>query len=220
VLDDDDVIEEYWRDVALSRILGDVGVSPAEYAVLWHVRDTVVQPRDVIAAWVAANLPNHVPTEITVDDCLAATDSLIRRGLLAELTAADIEADLARWRAEPLPVSWSVDRDRRPGDVDLTEPGFRLIEAITQRLRPDRERLPRVGYKDEARDEIRVFGETEESCRRTVANVVARIDQTPWRWPRDSVHVDAIHTLGPWWCSRYEQVPGGFEVVVRRREPR
>src|SRR5690349_6320379 len=113
----------------LSAILKNMGISPAEYAVLWHVRDTVVQPRDVIAGWTAANLPNVVPADITVEDCLRATDSLIRRGLLVELTAADIDADLSRWRTESLPVSWGVDRDRHPTDVDLSETGFRLTES-------------------------------------------------------------------------------------------
>jgi hypothetical protein len=63
----------------------------------------------VIATWTAGHLPDHVPIEITVEDCLRATDALVRRGLLVELTAADIEEDLARWRPETLPVSWGVE---------------------------------------------------------------------------------------------------------------
>ena len=200
----------------LSAILKNVGISSAEYAVLFHVRDTVVQPRDVIAGWTAANLPNVVPADITVEDCLQATDSLIRRGLLIELTAADVEADLSRWRTEALPVSWGVDRDRHPGDVDLTETGFRLMEAITQQEFPDLKRSPLVGYNNDAPDVIRVFGETEGSCERAVKNVVARIDETPWRWPRDSVQLEPMRPLGPWWYSRFERVSTGFEIVVRR----
>lgn len=200
----------------LSAILSDVGLSSAEYAVLWHVSDTVVQPRDVLAAWVAAYHPNDVPRELSVEDCLRATDSLIHRGLLVELTAAEIEADLARWRAEPLPVSFGVDRERRIGDVDLTELGFRSIEAVTRREFPDMKRAPLVGYNDEAGGVIRVFGETEETCQRAAEHTVARIDQTPWHWPRDSAHMDAIRALGPWWYSRFERVPDGFEIVVRR----
>jgi hypothetical protein len=198
----------------LSAILENVGISAAEYAVLWHVRDTVVQPRDVIAEWTAANLPNVVSADITVEDCLRATDSLIRRGLLIELTAADIEADLARWRAEALPVSWGVDRDRHPRDVDATETGFRLIEDITRQQFP--ERSPVVGYNAEAPGLIRVFGETEAGCQNAVTHVVARIEEAPWRWPRDSARTDAMRLLGPWWYSRFERVSTGFEIVVRR----
>jgi len=36
-----------------------------------------------------------------------------------------------------------------------------------------------MGYNDETPDLVRVFGETEESCRRAVDRVVARIDQEP-----------------------------------------
>jgi hypothetical protein len=54
-------------------ILQRAGISPAEYAVLWHVRDTVVRPRDVLSAGVADNLPNNVPSDISLDDCLEAT---------------------------------------------------------------------------------------------------------------------------------------------------
>jgi hypothetical protein len=54
---------------------------------------------------------NNVPGNISNEQCLGATDALIRRGLLVELTADEIEADRARWRAETLPVSWGVDRE-------------------------------------------------------------------------------------------------------------
>lgn len=73
-----------------------------------------------------------------------------------------------------------------------------------------------MGYNDEAPGLIRVFGETEESCERQVQNVVDRIDETPWRWPRDSFQLEAMRPLGPWWYSRFERVPTGFEVAVRR----
>lgn len=197
-------------------ILDEAGLSSAEYAVLWHVRDTVVQPRDVIADWTARHLPNVVPPDLTFEDCRRATDSLIDRGLLIELSDADIETDLARWRAEPLPVSWGVDRDRRPGDVDLTESGFRLMEAIAQRERPDRTRSPNMGWNDETTGLIRVFGETPESCQRQLEAVVGRIDETPWRWPRDSFRVEPMRSIGPWWYSRFERAPTGFEIAVRR----
>jgi hypothetical protein len=201
---------------ALSAILGEAGISPAEYAVLWHVRDTVVQPRDVIADWTARNLPNVVPSDITFEECLRSVDSLIHRGLLVELSVADIEADLARWRKERLPVSWGVDRDRYPGDVDLTEQGFRLIEVVTQQQFPNLKPSPMMGYNYETPGLIRVFGETEESCKRQLQSVVERIDETPWRWPRDSFQTEPMRALGPWWYSRFERVPTGFEVPVRR----
>ena len=201
---------------ALSTILGEAGVTPAEYAVMWHVGDTVVQPRDAIAFWTASNLPNNVPADITVEECLQAVDSLIRRSLLVELSTSDIEVDLARWRNESLPVSWGVDRDRYVGDVDLTEAGFRLMESVTQQEFPDLKRSPLMGYNNETPGMIRVFGETEESCERQLKNVVDRIDETPWRWSRDSFQVEAMRPLGPWWYSRFERVPTGFEVAVRR----
>jgi hypothetical protein len=201
---------------AFSAILNEAGIAPAEYAVLWHVRDTVVQPRKAIAGWAASNLPNNVPSDITVDDCLQAVDWLIRRGLLIELSNSDIDADLARWGSESLPVSWGVDRDRHPGDVDLTETGFRLTVAITQQEFPDLKRSPMMGYNNEGPSLIRVFGESEESCGRQLKSVVDRIDETPWRWPRESFQVEPMRPLGPWWYSRFERVPTGFEIVVRR----
>ncbi len=201
---------------ALSAILAAVGVSPAEYTVMWHVRDTVVQPRDVIAGWAADNVPADVAGDIAFEDCLHATDSLIRRGLLIELTAPDIEADLARWLGELLPVSWGVDRDRRPGDIDLTAAGFELIEAIVRQKFPDLKRAPVEGYDDTSPGVIRVFGETEECCRRAVEHIVGRIHDDPWRWARDSVRIDAMRPLGPWWHSRFQRIPAGFEIVVRR----
>lgn len=202
----------------LRPILETAGLSPAEYAVMWHVRDTVVQRRDVIAAWAADHVPNNVPAEISLEECLQATDALIRRGLLVELRAEDIAADLARWRAEPLPVSWGVDRERYPGDVDLTETGFRLIESICEQEFPDRKRSPVMGYNDERPNVIRVFGETEETCRRALENLIARIEQQPWNWPRDSVQVGDVEPLGPWWYSRFERIPSGFQVSVWRVE--
>jgi hypothetical protein len=85
---------------AFSAILHEAGIATAEYAVLWHVQDTVVQPREAIAGWAASNLPNNVPSDITIDDCLQAVGSLIRRGFFIELSNSDIDADLARWRSE------------------------------------------------------------------------------------------------------------------------
>lgn len=203
---------------ALSAILRDAGISPAEYAVLWHVQDTVVQPRYVIADWTARNLPNTGSSDLTFEDCLRSVDSLIHRGLLIELSAADIEADLARWKSEPLPVSWGVDRGRNPGDVDLTEHGFGLMDALTRQQFPNLERSPLMGYNDETPGLIRVFGETEESCKRQLQSVVERIDETPWHWPEASFEVEPMRPLGPWWHSRFARVPTGFEVVVRRIE--
>jgi hypothetical protein len=80
--------------VDLVQALSDIGLTFAEYAVLWHVRDTVVLKRDGLAFWVCHHLPNNVPKDIGLDDCLAAIDTLVRRGLLIELTEADIQADL------------------------------------------------------------------------------------------------------------------------------
>jgi hypothetical protein len=204
---------------AQSTILSDAGVLPAEYAALWHVHDTVVQPRDVIADWTARNLPNVVPSDITFEDCLRSIDSLIHRGLLVELSAADIDTDLLRWKNETLPVSWGVDRDRYPGDVDLTEQGFRVMGAITQQQFPHLECSPMMGYNNETPGLIRVFGETEESCERQLQSVVERIGETPWRWPRDSFRIEHMRPLGPWWYSRFERAPTGFEVLLRRIDP-
>lgn len=123
--------------MTFARVLEEAGITPAEYAVMWHVKDTIVVSREAIAEWTASNLPNNVPPDISVDDCLHAIDSLVRRGLLIELTASDVETDLARWRSEALPVSWGVDRNRAEGDVDLTSEGFRVMESIAQRVHPD-----------------------------------------------------------------------------------
>lgn len=210
------------RQKGMVRVMGDVsallrtvGLSPAEYAVLWHVRDTVVQPRDVLASWTADNLPNNVPSNIAVDDCVRAIEALVGRALLVELTAEDIVVDLARWRAEELPVSWGVDRDRYPGDIDLTEAGFRVVEDVTSREFPDLKRSPVEGYDDTSAGTIRVFGETEDSCRRAVTHVLARIGEAPWRWPAGAV-AESLRPLGPWWYSRFERIPTGFEILLRR----
>lgn len=199
----------------MAQALSDIGITFAEYAVLWHVRDTVVE-REGLAFWVCHHLPNNVPQDISLDDCRGAIDTLVRNGLLIELTDADIECDLARWRSEPIPVSWGVDRDRRVGDVDLTEAGFRAEETVTRLTGPSYTRTPAQGYNDEEAGVIRVFGETEEACQRAVRHLVDRIDQSPWHWSRRSIQLEQIQPIGAWWVSRFQRVPAGFEVVVRR----
>ncbi len=57
---------------------------------------------------------NSSPPDITSGDCLQAIDSLIHKGLLVELQQHNLEADLTRWRSEPLAVSFGVDRNRHP----------------------------------------------------------------------------------------------------------
>lgn len=200
----------------LAQALSDLGLTVAEYAVLWHVRDTVVLERDPLAFWVCHHLPNNVPQDLSLDDCLEAIRSLISKGLLVELTEADIESDLARWRAEPIPVSWGVDRDRWVGDVDLTEVGFNAEATIARLTGPVYAPRPAQGYNDEEAGVIRVFGETEEACLHAVRHLVDRIDQAPWQWSSDSIQLGAIQPIGAWWVSRFERVPAGFEIVVRR----
>lgn len=200
----------------LGKALSDAGITFAEYAVLWHVRDTVVVKRDGLAFWVCHHLPNHVPKDIGLDDCLAAIDTLVRRGLLIELTDADIQGDLARWRAEPIPVSWGVDRRREVGDVDLTEAGFLVEESVARLTCPSQARTPAQGYNDEQADMIRVFGETEEACQRAAQHLVERIDQAPWCWSRSAIELEPVQAIGAWWVSRFERVTTGFELAVRR----
>lgn len=189
-------------------------LSSAEDAVLWQVRDTVVEPRDELARWVADNLPRD--SDISVDDCLRAIEALLRKRLLVELTAEDIAADLARWESEPLPVSFGVDRRRRPGDVDLTEAGFQLCEAVSREKYPNSRNLPAAGYNDEQPGVIRVFGETEDRCRDYCHRLIELIGERPWQWPRDSIRVGEIEPLGPWWESRFELIPTGFQILIRR----
>src|SRR6476659_8940258 len=95
-----------------------IDLSPAEDAVLSQVRDTIVEPREELARCVAFYL-NGEPSNFSVEECLRAIESLLQKGILIELTPDDIAADLDRWKSEPLPVSWGVDRRRRPGDIDL-----------------------------------------------------------------------------------------------------
>lgn len=200
----------------LAQALSDLGLTFPEYAVLWHVRDTVVLDRQGLAFWVCHHLPNNVPKEIDLDQCLEAIDMLVRKGLLIELTEVDIQDDLARWREEPIPVSWGVDRDRGVGDVDLTEAGFRAAETVSRLMHPDPKPRPVQGYNDEDPGVIRVFGETEAACQAAVGFLVDRIDQTPWRWSRTEIQVEPARPIGPWWFSRFERVPTGFEIVIRR----
>ena len=202
--------------VELAKALFDVGLTFAEYAVLWHVRDTVVLEREGLAFWVCHHLPNNVPKDIGLDDCVAAIEALVRKGLLIELTNADIQADLARWRTEPIPVSWGVDRSREVGDVDLTEAGFRVEERVSRTTGPGFARTPAQGYNDEDAGVIRVFGENEEACQRAVMHLVDRIDQVPWHWSRSAIQLEPIREIGAWWVSRFERVPTGFEIAVRR----
>jgi hypothetical protein len=202
-------------EMDLPHILGANRLTHAEYAVLFHVGDTVVTSRADLAHWVARNLPNNVPAGITVDECDEAIASLITRELLVTLTKEAINADLARWHAEERPVSWGVDRRREPDDVDVTAAGFRHCD---QWRWPDSLRPARMGYNDEEDGVIRAFGETAEACERQVRNILARVGDSPWRWPAGSVVVEPIRELGTWWYSRYEIVPTGFEAVVRRSE--
>ncbi|MCE9579541.1 MAG: hypothetical protein K8W52_40850 [Deltaproteobacteria bacterium] len=190
-------------------------LSPAEYAVLFHVVDTVVLPREQLAAYAADNLPNVVPPDLTVDGCREAIASLVARGWLVELTQADIDADLARWQREPLPVSWGVALDRRVGDVDATDAGFRgFHEAAGWALVPSRA----YGYVHEGADQLRVLGDSVESCQRQLEGVLAGPGPSPWPWPPDETDVAPATPRGPWWVDRFRCIPGGFERILRRRD--
>jgi hypothetical protein len=182
-------------------------VTPAAHAVLFHVMDTVVIPRDELADWVSRNLPSTVPQDLTREDCLRAIDELIGQGLLIELSDEDVRADAERWRSEPLPVSWGVDRNRRAGDVDVTEAGFRLMTRPSSR--------PASGYNDETPDLIRVFGETEGE--RQLEHVLGRIGDSPWHGPHEEADVEPMRPLGPWWYGRHQLIATGFERPIRRR---
>ncbi|MGE0868588.1 MAG: hypothetical protein AB7P03_08500 [Kofleriaceae bacterium] len=197
-------------------ILEGAGVTPSECAVLWQVRNTAVMSRGMTGVWASAHARSALPVHPTVEDCIRATDALISRGLLIELTADDIQADLVRWNSEPLPLSWGVDRERCPGDVDFTEAGFQRIESIMRQLYPRIDRSPLSGCNDDERDAIRVFGETQESCREELNRIVARIDQPPWGWARSALRIDPMQASGPWWYSRFERVDAGFQTVIRR----
>ena len=180
-------------------------MTDAEYAVMFHVWDTVVQSRDVLADYAAEYPPNVVTSSLSAADCLAAIDVLVGHGLLVELTQADIDADLAHWRAETRPVSWGVERSRSVGDVDVTEAGFRLREQSSP---PSRER---VGYEQAPRL-IRALGEIDEACEREAQSIIERVLPAGEKWVRDG----ATRECGPWWHSRYELVPTGFEILLRR----
>ncbi len=202
--------------MSLNKILLGHGIAPAEYAVLFHVMDTVVVSRVILADWVWRYVPNTVSQPLCEEDCFRAIESLISKGLLEELSQSDIDVDLARWRAERLPVSWGVDRNRCPGDIDVTEAGFLLYREIGRAEQPSYKPSPVSGYNDETPGTIQVLGETEEACQRHVEWICKRLSEAPWCWQPGAALVEPMRPIGPWWYSRHHRVPQGFESVVRR----
>lgn len=202
--------------VTFDRILAAHAVSPAEYAVLWHVIDTVVVPRAELAHWASRHLPNGVQQDLSEADCADAITSLLARALLIELRDDDIAADLARWRREVRPVSFGVDRTRRPGDVDVTAEGWALYERIAREVYPHRDASPKCGYDDQTPGVIRVFGSTKSEAVGRAQSFVISLSGAPWHWPEGAVVVEEPRVLGAWWHARYELVPEGWEVVLRR----
>ena len=81
----------------LDDLLAEADLSPAEYAVLTHVADSLVNDRGVLADWTARHVPDAVTAAVTHEECGAAVASLLARGLLVALTADDVARDLERW---------------------------------------------------------------------------------------------------------------------------
>lgn len=196
------------------QILENADVSPAEFALLFHIFDTVIQPRKVLAEWTFDHLPNSVPSDLTLEECHAAVDSLLAKGLIIELTEADLEADLARWSDEPLPFGFGVDFRREAGDLDLTEAGFQRITAIFEAQSPRRSPRDRVSYNHDDPKVLRIFGETAECCERAAASYLNPRDAHPERWIRAPSRIEAIRAIGPWWYRRHDLVPTGFEITA------
>jgi len=40
--------------------------------------------------------------------------------------------------------------------------------------------------------------------------------EKPWHWSRSAIETEPMREIGAWWVSRFERVPSGFEVVLRR----
>lgn len=191
----------------LSDLLSDASLSPTEYAVMGQIADGITAARDCLAEQTAQSSSNFAPAD-SVEACLNAIVSLLRKGLLIELSPADIEADLARWRAEPFPVSVGVNRDRFSGDIDLTEAGFQLLRSIEHQEFPERQHPPRASHNDDDPEFLRLFGETED--------ILTTNNEILPGLPRDPSRREPIRRLGPWWYSRFELVPTGFEILVHR----
>jgi len=198
----------------LADALAQLGLSAPEYAVLWHVQDTVVARRPVLAEWSARNLPNVLPSTITHDDCDAAIGSLLARALLVELTDDDVARDLARWRSEAHPVCVGVDLRREPGDIDLTELGAEAMRAV-EALTATSPRAPLSGYIDEHGGVFRALGETVESCSRVARGLIAYPPHNVRGASIMPPEVSPAQPIGPWWHSRYERVERGYEIVIR-----
>ena len=195
-------------------ILSEAGLSAAEYAVLWQVRDTVVSPRAVLAEWTAHHGPHGEPSTVTREEALAAVASLVARGLLVELTADELARDLARWRDERYPVTVGVDLQREVGDVDLTTAGAALMASLEGRTGAP-PAAPLTGYVADAEGAFRVFGETEEACLRTARGLMAAPPAEVRGFSLAPPEFTPMRPAGPWWSSRYVLVPGGFEVDLR-----
>lgn len=191
----------------LSDLLSDASLSPTEYAVLGQIAEGITAARDCLAEQTSQSSANFAPAD-SVEACLDAINSLLRKGLLLELTPADIEADLARWRAEPFPVSIGVDLTRSPGDIDFTDAGFQLLRSIEQQQSPDRPHPPRSSRNDDDPEFLRLFGETEDT-------LIKNNEILPGL-SRDPSRREPVRHLGPWWYSRFELVPTGFELLVHR----
>ena len=124
----------------------------------------------MLADWTARHVPSAVAAAVTHDECRAAIDSLLARGLLVELTADDLAHDLARWNAERVPSC--VDLYREVCEVDFTPRGADTMRTLDARLHPTAPAAD-AGYIDDQQGTVRVFGATEESCDRLARSLIA-----------------------------------------------
>jgi len=139
---------------------------------------------------------------------------LVARGLLRVWTGAELEAEYARWEAEPLPRAFGVDFDLEPGWIDLTTIGWRW--SLNHWGMDRRFAL----YNDETPGIVAVFGESPASCMTERDKLTYRIDHGQFYTynlvpqPGPVTRVSEIEKLRGWWYNRYHCVRPGYVAVI------
>jgi hypothetical protein len=188
------------------------GLTVAEYAVMFHVLDTVVAHRGALAAHAQWNPPHVARGSLSIAECLAAVESCISRGWLEEFTSSRIATELERWRGEPLPKSFGVDLRWSPGDIDVTYPGH---DWWVSHFPGWTARHPAHGYDDSGRPvSLDVFGETEAACLDQVQSLTKPLHFPSGYQEAKVVKIEPVISMGPWWWSRFERIDTGFMTRI------
>ena len=194
--------------------LGLHGLSGAAHRLMCTAGYRVTLAREAFVEHTRAVSAGGVHGDAGVEELTAALDDLLARGLLAILSAADLEAEAARRRRAP--VLELIDEGYAAGHVDFTHEGYRLHRDVVERIfGPEHVMYDDSGFRfDERSTRFLVLGPTRDLCERRLRE----IHETPDAYMgRDDVVLARI--VGPyevrrWKPNRFIDLDDGFEAIV------